>query len=161
MRRTTIWSVVIASALLFGAQDAISCSLARGYFNQVTRLRGNVVGITNYWPLLGYCSYPRWLRHRVARDNVALHLYEYRWPIRDRSETPLVKTITTDKDGRFDFGSVPIGHYTLVIDWPAVNADLFDVEIKKLPIETSFITIDVSPVDPDCRGGHELIVNSK
>jgi hypothetical protein len=161
MRRTTLYTVVITSALLFQAQEAISCSLVRGYFYQVTWLRGRVVGMTNYWPLLGYGSYPGWLRHRVSRDNVKLRLYTYGWPMRNRSETPPIKTVTTDKNGSFDFGSVPIGHYTLVIERPAVDGDFFDVEVNNRAAETSSVTIDVSPVDPDCKGGHEFMVHSK
>lgn len=159
--RSTIYAVVITGALMFGAQEAISCSLLRGDFYQVTGLRGRVVGMTNYWPLLGYRSYPSWLRHRVARDNVKLRLYKYGWPMSEHSETPLVETVTTDKNGRFDFGSIPIGHYTLVIDWPAIDGDLFDVEITNGVGETSSVTIDVSQVDPDCMGGHEFIVDPK
>lgn len=158
MRRTTLYTAVIASALLFLPQEVFPCSLLHGYFYQVTRLRGRVVGMTNYWPLLGYGSYPSWLRHRIARDNVKLRLYEYRWPIHDRTETPFIKAVTTDKNGKFDFGNVPAGHYTLVIDWPVADGNSFDVEIKNSTAETSSVTIDVSPVDPDCRGGHEFSV---
>ena len=102
-------------------------------------------------------GWPRWLRQRVRRDNVNLRLYEYRWPLRDRSEMPLVKTVKTDNGGRFDFGELPEGHYTLVIDWPSEYAEWFDVEIKKLPKPTTSVKIDVSPVYPDCTGGHEFI----
>ena len=159
--RTMVYAVVITGVLMLGAQEAISCSLLHGYFYQVTQLRGRIVGMTNYWPLLGYRSYPSWLQHRVARDHVKLRLYKYGWPIRDRSETPLVETLTTDKNGRFDFGSVPVGHYTLVIDWPNVDGDSFDVEVNNLAAETSSVTIDVSQVDPDCTGGHEFMVDPK
>ena len=152
MRRTTLYVGMITGALLIQAQEAVSCSLAHGYFYQVTRLRGRVAGMTNYWPTLGYGSYPSWLRHRVARDNVRLRLYEYGWPIQDRSQTPF-KTVTTDKNGRFDFADVPVGHYTLVIDWPSIDGNSFDVEINDLAAETASVAIDVSPVDPDCRGG--------
>jgi hypothetical protein len=31
------------------------------------------------------------------------------------------------------------------------------VEIKKLPKPTSPVKIDVSPVSPDCTGGHEFM----
>ncbi len=161
MRSWSLYRVLLAGAVIFHAQQAVSCSFATGYFHQITRLRGTVVGMGNYWPLLGYHSYPRWLRRRVARDNVDLRLYEYRWPLHDRSEMPLVKTIKTDRSGRFDFGEVSEGHYTLVIDWPAEYSNFFDVEIKRLPAETSSVKIDVSPVDPDCSGGHEFITYSK
>jgi|HubBroStandDraft_1064217.scaffolds.fasta_scaffold40110_2 5-hydroxyisourate hydrolase-like protein (transthyretin family) len=69
----------------------------------------------------------------------------------------LVKTARTDKDGRFDFGVLQEGHYTFVIDWPSEYAESFDVEIKKLPRSTSSVKIDVSPVYPDCTGGHEFV----
>jgi hypothetical protein len=117
--------------------------------------------MTNNWPMLGHKSYPRWLRHSVARENVRLRLHQYRWPIRTDSQRPLVKTVTTHEDGTFDFGVVPEGHYTLLVDWPVESGESFDVEIRKLPAETSSVKIDVSPVDPDCSGGHEFIVYSK
>ena len=47
-----------------------------------------------------------------------------------------------------------MGHYTLRID----GGSLFDVEVKDLPRVTASLTIDVSPVSPDCTGGHEFIV---
>jgi hypothetical protein len=133
-------------------QLAYPCSWAVGYFHQVTSLRGTVVGMNRGWP--------RWVRQHVARENVKLRLYEYRWPLHNRNEMPLVKTMTTDRDGKFDFGEVKEGHYTLVVDWPSEYANLFDVEIKKLPKATSSIKIDASPVYPDCTGGHEFIVLS-
>jgi hypothetical protein len=114
----------------------------------------------NYRPLLGYHPYPRWLRQRVSRGNVSLRLYEYRWP-RDIRESQPVATVKTDEHGRFDFAALREGHYTLVVDWPAAYSDFFDVEIKKLLVETSSVKIDVSPVDPDCTGGHEFISYSK
>jgi hypothetical protein len=101
-------------------------------------------------------GWPRWLRQRVVRANVNARLYEYRWPLHDRREMPLVKTVQTDKRGWFDFGELPKGHYTLVIDWPTEYSEWFDVEITTLPKPTTSVKIDVSPVDPDCTGGHEF-----
>ena len=97
------------------------------------------------------------MRQRVARDNVNLRLYEYRWPLHDRGEMSLVKSVKTDGSGRFDFGDLQEGHYTLVIDWPSEFAEWFDVEIKKLPRPTTSVKIDISPVYPDCTGGHEFV----
>lgn len=147
---------LIALAVLFIAEQAHSCSWATGYFHQVTRLRGAVVGMGNYWPLLGYKAYPSWLRHRVRRDDAILRLYEYSWPTDLRQRSALA-TVRAGKHGAFDFGTLREGHYTLVIDWAAKYSDQFDVEIKRLPAETSSVLIDVSPVDPDCTGGHEFI----
>jgi len=67
-----------------------------------------------------------------------------------------VKTVETNSDGHFDFGPLKIGHYTLVIE-----GDQFDVEIKDLPRLTESVTIDVSPIFPDCTGGHEFILKEK
>lgn len=149
MRNRLALRVVILAGLVFQVQLSYPCSWAIGYFHQVTCLRGTVVGMSRGWP--------RWLRQRVARDDVNLRLYEYRWPLHDRSEMPLVKAVKTDGSGRFDFGDLQEGHYTLVIDWPSESAGWFDVEIKKLPRLTTSVKIDVSPVYPDCTGGHEFI----
>jgi len=114
----------------------------------------------NYWPLLGSRSYPRWVRQRMVRGNVNLRLYDYQWPSSIRESQP-VATVKADENGRFDFGTLREGHYTLEVDWPDEGSSKFDVEIKQLAAETLSIKIDVSPVDPDCRGGHEFISYSK
>jgi hypothetical protein len=75
---------------------------------------------------------------------------------------PLVKAVKTDDNGEFDFGPLQPGHYTLVVDekkWG--SSDWYDVEVKDLPRSTQSVTIDVSPVSPDCTGGHEFIVKSQ
>jgi hypothetical protein len=141
--------VLLAALLMSLMSSARPCSWAIGYFHQVTCLRGTLVGMNRGWP--------RWLRQRVVRDNVNARLYEYRWPIHNPAEMPLVKAIKTDKNGWFDFGELPKGHYTLVIDWPSGYADAFDVEITTLAKPTTSVKIDVSPVYPDCTGGHEFL----
>lgn len=156
----SLFRIIVVVGLVIQAEQAISCEFSVGYFYQVTRLRGTVVGMSNYWPLLGYRAYPRWLRQRVRRDNAVLRLYEYRWPLNFRRATP-VATTRSDEHGTFDFGTLREGHYTLVIDWATEHSDQFDVEIKKLPAETLSVKIDVSPVDPDCTGGREFISYSK
>ena len=141
--------LVFAAVLALSVYPAHSCSWAVRYFHQVTCLRGTVVGMSHGWP--------RWLQQHISRDNVKLRLYQYRWPVRDRSEMPFVKSVTTDEHGRFDFGDLSKGHYTLVIDWPSDYAASFDVEITSLSKPTVSVKIDVSPVSPDCTGGHEFI----
>ena len=143
-------STLIMIALLFIATKADSCSWAVGYFYQVKHLSGVVVGTGSPW-----LSYPRWIRQRVARANVNLRLYKYRHQsaIHDISPSAQAKT---DKSGRFDFGVLPEGHYTLVIDWPIEYGNLFDVEVKPLSAAAPSVKIDISPVDPACRGGHEI-----
>jgi hypothetical protein len=83
-----------------------------------------------------------------------LSLYEYGQPWDERL---LVKTIETDDRGTFDFGLLKLGHYVLRID----DNYLFDVEITDLPRKTQSVTIDVSPIYPDCTGGHEFLVKMK
>jgi hypothetical protein len=142
-------AVVVAYVLLFTGLPARSCSWAVGYFHQVTALKGQVVGST-------YHGLPRWLRQSFARKHAKLALYEYRWPRAQNAMPPLVKTLETDGNGAFDFGPLLTGHYTLVID----GEDSFDVEIKELPQVTASVTIDVSPIYPDCTGGHEFNVRT-
>lgn len=96
------------------------------------------------------------------RKHVKLTLYEYRSPIRSRNEMLQVKSVETDSNGKFDFGPLKAGHYSLSLDdekWG--TADWFDVEITNGPPVTESVIIDVSPVFPDCKGGHELGVRSK
>lgn len=52
-----------------------------------------------------------------------------------------MKAVETDGDGKFDFGPIKTGHYTLRVD-----GDQFDVEVKDLPLITESVTIDVTPV---------------
>jgi len=140
--------VAAALALLF-ASNTRACSLAVGYFYQVTALKGQVVGTHTHIALL-----PRWLRQSIPRKHAKLKLYDYEQPWDD---TSVVKTVETDDQGNFDFGPLKIGHYMLRID----DNDIFDVEVKDLPRTTESVTIDVSPIQPDCTGGHEFIVRTK
>ena len=90
------------------------------------------------------------------RANVNLRLYKYRHPSAIH-DIPPFSEVKTDKNGMFDFDLLPKGHYTLVIDWPVEYGNLFDVEVKPLSAAASSVKIDISPVDPACRGGHEVI----
>ena len=142
-------AIPIALLLLLLVTRANACEWAIGYFQQITALKGRVVGAD-------IRGLPRWLRQSFPRKHAKLTLYEYRWPRWEWSGVPLVRTIETDNDGRFDFGPVKTGHYTLVVE-----NDHFDVEVKDLTHLTESVTIDVSPFYPDCTGGHEFIVKTK
>lgn len=139
---------IVALLVLFVFQTR-ACSLNPMYFYQVTALRGRVVGLHSRHEFA-----PRWLRHMFLRKHAKLALYEYSQPF---DPTLLVKTVETDDHARFDFGPLKAGHYTLRID----DGDLFSVEIKELPRKTESVTIDVSPINPDCKGGHEFLVRGK
>jgi hypothetical protein len=140
-------------ALIASVQAVYACTFATGYFHQITRLRGTVVGVNN-----GNLLHPfRWARQSVIRRNVKLTLFEYRWPINARSERPIVKVIKTDSNGGFDFGELPTGHYILEVAAPWGGDSLFNVEIVSLPRPIDFQVIDISPAYPDCTGGHELV----
>jgi hypothetical protein len=154
--RKLIESVLLFLFVLVILPQAHSCSWAEGYFYQVSALRGNVVGAK-----IGPLQYSRWLRQSFARKNAELTLYQYRRPLKQRDEMSLVKTTKTDVDGRFDFGEIAPGHYTLIVDdgdWGTAN--WFDVEVKQQAKQTVAVTIDVSPNFPDCKGGHEFIVRT-
>jgi hypothetical protein len=144
-------AVAVACFLLLGVSQGHACTWAIGYFYQITALKGRVVGTNSHLYL------PRWLRQSIARKQAKLALYEYRWPRARNSMPPVIKTVETDSEGMFDFGPLGTGHYTLTID----DEDSFDIEMKALPQATETVTIDVSPVSPDCRGGHEFIVKTK
>ena len=141
-------ALTIALLMLLLVPQTRACTLAIGHFYQVSALKGRVVGTHN----LTYS--PRWFRHFFVRKHAKLALYEYRQTLDDSS---LVKTVETDNRGNFDFSPLKIGHYTLRID----DNDLFAVEVKELPRITATVTIDVSPIHPDCKGGHEFIVRTR
>jgi hypothetical protein len=140
--------LLIAFGILCGACGA--CTWAVGYFHQVTVIRGRVVG-SSWAPF-------RWLRQSFSVSDATITLYEYRFPVR-LEQWKKVAVVTVDRQGNFDFGSVPKGHYFLDIQ---VNGSdrmggLFDVEVTDTVKATKSVTIDVSPISPDCTGGHEFI----
>jgi hypothetical protein len=128
-----------------------ACSLAPGYFHQVTLIRGRVVG-RDLGPL-GF----RWLRQSFIVRDATLSLYEYRSAgLQDLRQIASVKT---DDHGNFDFGPIPKGHYFLniVVKGSDRLGGLFDVEVTDSVRATKGITIDISPIHPDCTGGHEFL----
>ena len=133
--------------LLFPCPDrASACSLARGYFYQVTAIRGRMVSYT--WRL-------RRLWGSVGVPDAKLRLYEYRFPAKIE-DLKQIATVASDPDGNFDLGTIPKGHYSLRVD-SAEGDDWFDVEVIDSARKTDRITIDISPVAPDCTGGHKFI----
>lgn len=139
------------------APQVYACTWTDGYFYQVSALRGTVVGAK-----MGPLQYVRWLRQSFVRKNAELTLYQYRRPIKQRDDMPVVKVMKTDSNGHFDFGEVTAGHYTLIVDdrdWGTSN--WFDVEVKPQAKQTLAVRVDVSPHFPDCKGGHEFIVRTR
>lgn len=131
-----------------------ACSWAIGYFIQVANLRGTVVG--SRFPLLH--SF-RWFRQSFVRPRAKLTLYHYCWPCDVRHLAP-VKVAVTGENGRFDFGVVQTGHYYLEIDDKRGSLfDWFEIEVKGPPRPKESVTIDISPVQPDCTDGHEFTVH--
>jgi hypothetical protein len=90
-------------------------------------------------------------------QKATLALYEYRSATLD--ELKEVASVRTDDHGYFDFGTMPKGHYHLSITVEGSNrlGGLFEVEVMHAIKATKSVTIDVSPIHPDCKGGHEFI----
>jgi hypothetical protein len=154
-RRMSSAAAVIVFVLTLGVSRILACSWAIGHFYQVTSLRGTVVG--SKFPVLH--SF-RWFRQSVVRPQAKLILYPYCWPCDVRSLAP-VKTPFTGADGKFDFGILMPSHYYLIIDDEKGSlSDGFEVEVKRPPNQKESETIDISPVHPDCTGGHEFIVRA-
>jgi hypothetical protein len=87
-----------------------------------------------------------------------LTIYEYNQAFHwDRK--PAVAKTNANSAGEFEFGEIPEGHYRLEIIGRNLY-DLFDVEITRKAPVTKSITIDVSPIFPDCTGGHEFEVEA-
>jgi hypothetical protein len=95
-------------------------------------------------------------------SSATLTLYEYGALVKveDRKK---VAMINTDSHGNFDFGAIPSGHYSLAIDVKDSDrmGGWFDVEVTDKVKPTKEILVDVSPIHPDCTGGHEFIENKK
>jgi len=153
--RSRIRTSIFAGLLLI-VPAAYPCKWAIGYFHQVTRLHGNVVGVRS-----GDLRHPfRFLRQQVVVGHAKLTLYAYPYPRNDGLQDRVVKQVEADDLGDFDFGALSPGHYTLMIASPW-GEDRFDVEVLQLQMPTASVTIDVSPNYPDCTGGHEFISVSK
>ena len=154
MRVTRIIAICLFIALVSSVGGA--CSYVSGYFHQVTAIRGRVVGRD-----LGLLRF-RWLRQSFSVSDATLTLYEYRSPAKVEA-LKKVAVIKADGHGNFDFGAVPKGHYSLAIDVkePRGMGGWFDVEVTDTVRPTKDIVVDVSPIAPNCAGGHEFIENKK
>jgi hypothetical protein len=156
MLRTKRVIVLIALILWLESLQTQACTLTVGYFYQIPALKGQVVGTR-----VGLFQSSRWLRQSFARNHAKVRLYLYQFPARLEGTTP-IKSVEANADGRFDFGPFPAGHYTLEVhddDWG--YSELFNVEAKDLGKKTTSVKIDVSPIRPDCKGGHEIVVTSR
>lgn len=70
-----------------------------------------------------------------------------------------VKTVVANSNGKFDFGLLKPGHcYLKIHDQKGSLSAVFQIELKggQNPKESEII--DISPVHPDCTGGHEFIL---
>jgi hypothetical protein len=148
--------LIIVFALLTMAVPGHACSWAIGYFYQVTTLRGTVVGVNQGDPR----QFPDWMRHQVTLGNVRMSLYKYEWPV-DWSKKKPLKTTTSNSDGKFDFGALPEGHYTMRIKTPWGGDDSYDVQIVPGHSRRTTELIDISPNLPDCTGGHQFIITAQ
>jgi hypothetical protein len=128
-----------------------ACSFVPGYFHRVTALKGRVVGRN-----LGLLQF-RWLRQLFSAKDATLYIYEYHQRMGVEDLKHPVATAKTDSHGGFDFGALPTGHYLLEIAINGSGVDWFDVEITTKVKRTESVLIDISPIAPDCSGGHEFI----
>ena len=150
MKSYVATSVFCVAFFLHG--KALGCSLVPGHFHQVTAIRGRVVGKD-----LGPFDF-RWLRQSFRIAGATLTLYEYRFPA-TIDDLKQVATTRTDSKGNFDFGSVQKGHYHLLIAVACSDTvgGSFDVEVTDTVNLTDSVLLDVSPIHPDCTGGHEFV----
>jgi hypothetical protein len=154
-RRLKSATAVAAFILALGVSRTLACSWGIGYFYQVTSLRGTVVG--SKFPVLHMF---RWFRQSVARPQAKLILYDYCRPC-DTGSLAHVKEVFSDANGKFDFGLLKPSHYYLrVSDEKDSLSGWFEVEVKGPPNLKESESIDISPVNPDCTGGHEFIVRT-
>jgi hypothetical protein len=149
-----IASAAITVVCAFFPVQAQACSMAPrpGYFHQVTSIRGRVVGRS-----LGPLQF-RWLRQSFTVSDATLTLYEYPWSA-GTQDLKRITQVKTSSRGAFDFGFVPEGHYSLGVSVSGSDSlgGWFPVEITNKVGRTEEILLDVSPIHPDCTGGHEFV----
>lgn len=143
----------LLTALLSLTLCADACTFNVGYFHQVTRLKGRVVGKS--LPVFRF----RWLRQMFSVSGAELEVYEYQgWHWKEDSK-PLAR-IVANSAGEFEFAALKEGHYSIQVKGGGL-AGWFDVEITNQVPPTERMTIDISPVSPDCSGGHQIEVEAR
>lgn len=154
-RKSPLSSSLFAGILLlFIPKIALPCDLIHGYFYQVTSLRGTVVGVDRNDPR----HMSEWFRHRTKRRHLSMKLMPYGLSAEQERKNSPIKIVESNPSGNFDFGPLHTGHYELLIDtgWEDWGTDRYDVEVVSGPKPNKSVLIDVSPINPDCTGGHQF-----
>jgi hypothetical protein len=152
MQRVGLHITALALLVCF-ATHADACSWTVGYFHQVTRLKGRVVGKS-----LGPLQF-RWLRRAFSVSGAELEIFEYQGRHWTKDNKPVARTVA-NSSGEFEFTDLKEGHYTLHINGGEMS-DWFDVEITNKAPPTKQVTLDISPIFPDCSGGHGFEVQAE
>ena len=156
MKQSPYLRLFLAAILfLLSIPAVLACDpYSAGFFQQVTALKGEIVGLK-----AGPLQRLRTVRQAFHRKKVRLILYQYGGPGM-RGQTEIVKIVHADEDGKFDFGPLPWGHYTLEVDdheWDTES--WFDIEVVPMLHETDSVMIDISPALSNCKAGQEVTVN--
>src|SRR6266571_2566185 len=134
--------------LLSFTSGADACSLAPKVY-QVSRLKGVVVGKS-----LGPLQF-HWLQRMFSVSGAQLEVFEDSSPILPHSK--LLAQTVSDKAGEFEFKALKEGRYTFHIKGSGMD-DWFAVEITNKTPATKRIMVDISPIHPDCSGGHTILI---
>jgi hypothetical protein len=76
------------------------------------------------------------------------------------SHPKLLAQTVSDKAGEFEFGTLKEGRYALHIKGSGMD-DWFAVEITNKALATKRIMVDISPIHPDCSGGHAILIEAE
>jgi Prealbumin-like fold domain len=146
---TSICLVAVSVLLLPGRVSA--CSLIPHTY-QVTQLKGRVVGRA-----LGPLNF-KWLQRWFSVPGAELVVYHNDSYPFDANAKPVAQ-IKADSQGKFEFDGLKDGIYVLHVKHEKLD-DWFSVEVDRKAPTTSWITIDISPLQPDCSGGHVFDVEA-
>jgi hypothetical protein len=148
--------VVIGLAVALISTRLGAGSLLPGYFPQVTANRDRGGG-GNPGPLEF-----RWLRPSFSVSGATLTLSECRSQVAPQARKTVV-VIQADPHGALDFGAVAGDHDSRVINVDRSDrmACWFEVEVTDSIAPGKDTVVSVSPIRPDCSGGHEFIERKK